>query len=227
MTADKKQLTLEIENILKTGKKLLEKEVENENPNSTPAVEETEFHEFRVAAISWLARVFGEGHVISKTFVNEVTHATVSRTKRAIGILEAAKKELQGEWLETTGGMLAKDMLQDLLRTAQSQLREKHLRSAVLQCGALIDLTLHRLCLKAGISLVNDKVEGRPLAKKALQLTGELYKKKVYDRQQNKLLIASIEFYNEVSKDDSELPEPKRVEKMLKESALFLRSVKL
>ncbi len=225
--AEQNKLLQEAERLLAQGRKLLETSFQSANPNAAPEVKEEPFHAFRVSCSSWLDRVFGDNHTYSKTFRNEVTLATVSRTKRALGILEAAKDEINGEWLTTTRGKLAKDMLSNILRHAQTQRDAKNLRASVLICGAVIDEFLRRICLKEGIALVNEQMQNKPAMKKALQLTGEAYKKKVYDRTINKQFITWIELFNEQSGENSTPPEEKRVDKMLKEIRKLLTTIPL
>lgn len=214
---ERNKLIEEAEKLLTQGRKVLNTASASSNPNAAPEVKEEKFHAFRIASSSWLNRVFGSGHTCSNAFRNEVTHATVARTKRAVGILEAARNELSGDWLSTTRGNLAKDMLSNILRQAQMQKEAGNLRAAVIICGAVIDELLRRLCLKAEIGLVNEQVLGKATTKKALQLTGEAYKKKVYDRTINKQFITWIELFNEQTEEKSSAPEEKQVEKMLKE----------
>ncbi len=201
----------ELEKLVRQGKKVLETACQSSNPNAAPEVREEKFHAFRIASLSWLSLVFNNDHIYSQSFKNEVTHATVARTKRALGILEAAKTELTSNWLPTTKSSLARDILSSMLRHAQREYEQNHLQAAAILCGAITDELLRRICLKAKIGLVNDQLQGKPAAKKALQLTGEAYKKKVFDRAINKQFITCIELSIEQTQDNPPKPKEKRV----------------
>ncbi len=206
----------ELNKLIKQGDKILETASRGSNPNSIPEVNEEKFHAFRIAALSWLNRVFAADHTCNQSFASEVTHATVARTKRAIGILQAAKIELESEWLPATRSSLAKDMLSSILNHAQREYRQGNLRAAAIICGTMVDELLRRICLKAKIGLTNQQLQGgKPATKKALQLTGEAYKKKVFDRTVNKQFISAIELFNEQTKADAPPPEAKKMEQML------------
>ncbi len=201
----------ELEKLVKQGNKVLETACQSSNPNAAPEVKEEKFHAFRIASLSWLSLVFNNDHICSQSFKNEVTHATVARTKRALGILEAAKTELNSNWLPTTKSSLARDILSSMLHHAQREYEENHLQAAAILCGAVTDELLRRICLKAKISLVNDQLQGKPAAKKALQLTGEAYKKKAFDRTTNKQFIACIELATEQTQTNPPKPEGKKI----------------
>ncbi len=213
--SEQKQRVNELEKIIKQGQKVLETATKSDNPNAAPEVKKEKFHAFRIAARSWLSLVFGDEHICSQSFTSEVTHATVARTKRALGILEAAKTEINSDWLQTTRSSLAKDMLSSMLHHAQREHEERNLQAAAIICGAVVDQLLRRICLKAGISLVNDQLKGKPAAKKALQLTGEAYKKKIIDRTINKKFIACIELATEQAQTNPLKPDSKKIGEMI------------
>ena len=97
------QLINEANKLLTLAAKVLNTTTSPEKPEAAPEVNEAKFHEFRISALSWLSRIFGADHITTSSFKNEVTHATASRTTRGVGIIEAAKQQLQGDWLTTTG----------------------------------------------------------------------------------------------------------------------------
>ncbi len=202
---DKEQLDREVDKHLKSAQKLLDKAQPGSTPFSVSTVKETAFHEFRLSAASWLLRVFGERHLLYKSFNSEVTHATTARTKRGIAILKTAKKEIGEGWQEDLSSIIIKDMLQEMLRGARYQQKAGNSRCAVVQCGAVLEFALQRLCLDGGLSIVNEKMQGKAEKKRALQLAGEAYKKKLYERRHYKSLLDSIELYNKLSSDSSSL----------------------
>ncbi len=95
--------------IITMGEKVLASETAE--GQSKTFVNEQKFHDFRITALSFLSRVFGEVSSYYQSFKTEVTHNTASRTRRGVGMLTAAKRELKGDWLETTRGAVARDFL--------------------------------------------------------------------------------------------------------------------
>jgi hypothetical protein len=190
------ELTEQASTLIKSGNKVLE--TESEASHSQPLVHEEKFHDFRIASLSFLSRVFGTGSTYYQSFKTEVTHATASRTRRGIGTLTAAQKEFGGEWLETTRGTILKDMLTNMLKKARGQFEQENYGAAAIIAGAVIDELLCQLCMAADIKIYNE-IQNKAVAKKPLQLTGDAYKKKIYDRQDNKQLIAWIELYNDAA----------------------------
>lgn len=190
------ELIAQLAAILMTGEKVLATETTGNQQKSL--VSEEKFHEFRISALSYLSRVFGPENTYLQSFRSEVTHPTASRTRRGIGILTAAEKELQGDWLETTSGAISRDVLTDLLRQARAQLEEKNLRAATIIAGAVLEKHLRDICLANGIKIHNE-IQNKAVTKKGLQLTGEAYKRKIYDRQENKEVIIWLELYNKAA----------------------------
>lgn len=113
-----------------------------------------------------------------------------------------------------------------MLRLAKLQADQENYKAAVVICGAVVEELLRTLCLAAGIRLFNT-IDGKAVAKKGLQLTGEAYKKKIYDRQENKLIIGWIDFYNDAAGDKAEALQPKKVGQMLRGVQSFLAKVQL
>ncbi|MCK9173794.1 MAG: hypothetical protein M0O96_00750 [Desulforhopalus sp.] len=221
------QLINEANKLLTLASKVLSTTTSPEKPEAAPEVNEAKFHEFRISALSWLSRVFGDDHITTSSFKNEVTHATASRTTRGVGIIEAAKQQLQGDWLTTTRGEITLSLITAFMRRAKAQLAEGNCRAAVIFCGGVIDELLRRMSMKEGISLVNDGLSGRAHSKKPLQLAGDLYKKKIYDRTANKQITLWIGLFNECIKDDTPAPEKTIAAKMLYEVEKILNDAQL
>lgn len=187
------ELTAQLTTIIQSGERVLTTETGEGQQKSL--VNEQKFHDFRISALSFLSRVFGQDSTYYQSFKSEVSHPTASRTRRGIGMLTAARNELQGDWLETTGGAINRDVLTDMIRLAKTQLDENHHVAAVIIAGAVLEKQLRNLCLAKGIKIHND-LENRAVLKKGLQLTGEAYKKKLYERQDNKDVVAWLELYD-------------------------------
>ena len=186
------ELIAQLNRIIDNGDRVLATETTEGLQKST--VNEQKFHDFRISATSFLSRVFGQDSTYYQSFKSEVTQPTASRTRRGIGMLTAARTELQGDWLETTSGAINRDALTDMLRLARMQQEEGHPGAAVIIAGAVLEKHLRNLCLAKGIKIHNE-LENRTSPKRGLQLTGEAYKKKLYSRQDNKEVVGWLEMY--------------------------------
>lgn len=211
--------------LIRRGDQVLETEAAASS-NSNPLVNEPKFHEFRISALSYLSRVFGNHSTYYESFKAEVTHATASRTRRGLAIIKAGQKDIEGDWLETTRGAVTKDILSDMLKLSKAQVDLKNYRAAAIMMGSVLDELLRCLCLRAEIKLYNE-IQGKAVAKKGLQLTGEAYKKKVYERQENKLIIAWLELYADALEGKDEGIAPGKVNQMLTGMQSFLSSCSL
>lgn len=186
--------------LIRLGEKVLESETEASHRKSL--VSEKEFHDFRISTLSFFSRVFGDKSDYYQSFKAEVTQATPSRTRRGISMLTAASRELQGNWLDTTRGSIVRDVLTDMLRLAQDQLNDGNVKAAVVISGTVLEKLLRNICLEKGIKIHNN-IQDKTVPKKALQLSGEAYKKKLYDRQDNKQIINWLELVKTSSAEES------------------------
>jgi hypothetical protein len=198
---NKEQLITQAEAVTKLGEKVLATETSGGQQKSY--VDEQAFHDFRIAAISYLGRVFGEDSTYYQSFKSEVTLPTPSRTRRGMGMLTAARRELQGDWLETTRGVISRKTLADLLNLAKQQLDLKNYAATVVISGSVLEILLQQLCLANGIQIHN-KLQNKTVTKKGIQLTGDAYKKKIYERQDNKAIISWLEIYEAATSGKSE-----------------------
>jgi hypothetical protein len=217
------ELITQAATIITMGEKVLATEAVD--GQSKTFVNEQKFHDFRITTLSFFSRVFGEVSSYYQSFKTEVTHNTASRTRRGIGMLTAAKRELQGNWLETTQGAVARDILTDMLRLARIQFDQGNYRSAAVICGVILEKQLSNLCQARGIAIHNE-IQGKAVPKKGLQLTGDAYKKKLYGRQDNKAVISWIELCDAAAKEKHDVIDSGQVKNMLNEMMAFLTKIK-
>jgi hypothetical protein len=209
--------------IITLGEKVLA--TETSDSQSKSLVNEQNFHDFRISSLSFLSRVFGDTSTYYESFRTEVTHHTASRTRRGLGMLTAAKKALQGDWLETTRGAVSRDILMDMLRLARMQFDQDNHWAAAVIAGAILEKQLRDLCLAKGIAIHNE-TQGKAVPKKGLQLTGEAYKKKLYDRQDNKAVMSWLELCDNAARGKHDAVTSGQVKTMLNQLQAFLAKIK-
>lgn len=213
---NKDNLQKRLTTVIESGVKVLSTEIETSpaKSHSKPAVNESKFHDFRISALSLLSRIFGNTSSYYESFKAEVTQPTPSRTRRGIGMLEAAKKEITGEWLETTSQAIAKNILTDMLRIADLHCETGNLPAAIIISGAILEKQLRLLAQDSGIKLHNDSM-GKAVAKRGLQLSSELYKKKVLDRSANKEINGWLATCEAASKGEAVDTVAYKIQKMI------------
>lgn len=172
------------------GKKVLDTESTDHRQQSL--VDETKFHDFRISGLSYLSRVFAERNEFYQSFKSEVTHPTASRTRRGIGILEASKKALEEGWLSNIRNEFGKEMLLDMLNIARAEASEKRVAAAVTTGCAILEKLLRDIAASHDVSLEN-KTREKTIPKRGAQLSGELYRKKLLTRQENKTILQQFE----------------------------------
>ncbi len=217
------ELLAQLAAILMNGEKVIATETGESQQKSL--VNEEKFHDFRISALSYLGRVFGQDSTYHQSFKSEVTHPTASRARRGIGILTAAEKDLQGDWLETTSGAINRDVLTDMLHLAKVQLDLNNLRAAAIIAGAVLEKQLRNLCLAKGIKIFNE-IQNKAVAKKGLQLTGEAYKRQIYARQENKEIVAWLELYDKAAASKSDDIPAEQVKTMVTGVLSFLTKIR-
>ena len=183
-------LTTKIEAVITMGEKVLATETKGFQQQTF--VNEQQFHDFRISGISLLSRIFGDKNEHYQCFKTEVTSPGTSRTRRGLGILSAARTELQGNWIETTRASITSEILTEFMAMAKTKIEAGNLHSAAILICAVVEKHLRNLCLANDISTTNEQLHSTTL-KKPLQLNGEAYKKKLYDRQQNRKIISWFE----------------------------------
>ncbi len=186
-------------------------------------VDEVKFHDFRISGLSFLSRVFGDSSQHYQSFKTEVTTPGTSRTKRGLGILSAAEKALADDWIKTTKGAITTELLNELMDEAKKLITADNHYAALIIMKQVIVKHLKNFCFANNIGLVNEhQVTASP--KSTLQLTGEAYKRNLYDRQLNKNLLAWIELYSKAEKTTAIEIQATEVESMHRGVIKFLQA---
>jgi len=219
---NREELTARIEAVMTMGEKVLS--TESKGFQQQTFVNEQLFHDFRISGLSLLSRIFGNRSEYYQSFKSEVTSPGAGRTKRGLGILSAATADLQDNWVETTKGAISAEILTDFLTMAKNHLEAGNLQSAAILTGAVTEEHLRRLCLANEISIVN-RQSSAATAKKPLQLTGEAYKKKLYDRQLHKKIISWLQLCAEANHNTGSEISEKLTAEMITSVGRFLKEI--
>ena len=216
---NREDLTTRVQAIITMGERVLATETKGFQQQTF--VNEQQFHDFRISGLSFLSRVFGDTSQYYQCFKSEVTSPGASRTKRGLGILSAAITELKENWVETTRGAITSEILTEFLTMAKIHLDAGNLHGAVTLVGAVIVKHLRSLCLAGDISPTN-RQSGTATPKKPLQLTGDAYKKKLYDRELHKKIISWLELCDSAARDTAKEISVQQVKDMHGDVSRFL-----
>ena len=144
-------------------------------------VENRPFSEFRAASLSFLERTFGSKHQFTLEFSEKVTQLYPDHVEDGLGILAAAKNEIQGGWLFTTKEIVSAEILSDFIEMAICLLGEQCKEAAAVMGGSVLEEHLRQLCNKHNIA-VETVISGKPVPKTADSLNSELASANIYTK---------------------------------------------
>lgn len=213
-------LTEKLQAIIEMGNGVLATETQGFQKQTF--VDEQKFHDFRISGLSLLSRIFGNTSQHYTCFKSEVTIPGSSRTKRGIGILTSAIRELQdNNWLETTRGSLTSEVLKEFMDMSRVHIENKAPVPAIILMTAVLEKHLRNFCQANGIDVIN-RQQSTPAPKRALQLASDGYKKKLFDRAQNKNLLSWLKLCDRINQDPASTVSTEQAEKMHRGIKRFL-----
>ncbi len=153
-------------------------------------VKDEPFRAFRSASLSSLAAIFGKEHAYYTEFDSQAKSTSPSDTGQGRGVLLAAREEMAGGWLNTRKGLVSAEIFADFLEMAEHLLDEGYKDPAAVVAGSVLEEHLRQLCQKKGIGIEVSQQQGRQVHKKADTLNAELAKAGVYNKLDQKNVIA-------------------------------------
>lgn len=204
--------------LIKMGEKVLATTIEG---HQKQYIDEKKFHDFRISSLSFLTVVFGTTSPFYNEFQKEVTHPTPTRTERAIGILAAAQRELQGDWLVTMRSELYGRFTLDLLGNARKQLGEGRKLAAILLSTSLFENHLQHFSSQNDLNIAR-VADGKSTQYSAVQLNSRAYKKGLYDRKNNKLIFTWLELRETAAQDGVNAITDEQVSSMIDGMVAFI-----
>jgi len=156
------------------------------------------FNEIRTASLSFLQAIFGTEHTYFKDFEEKVVANHKGCIEESLGILEAVKNEIESGWLQSFKGIVSAEIFSDFLEMAKYLISENFKDAGAVIIGGVLEEHLRQLCDKNGIEtdVVNGGVS-RP--KKANMLNADLSKAGVYNKLDQKNVIAWLDLRNKAA----------------------------
>lgn len=157
------------------------------------------FGEFRSASLSYLRKVFGEDHPYYREFNEKLITAQKATTNWGIGIIKAAKAEIESGWLVSLKEIVSAEVFSDFLEMADYLLTEGYKDSSAVMIGSVLEKHLRELSTKNGLETTKRDNSGKVFHLKADLLNAELAKKGVYSKLDQKNVTAWLDLRNKAA----------------------------
>ena len=190
-------LIKEAERLIQLGNDVLATEIID--AHHTVWVSPELFGEFRSSSTSYLRKVFGENHPYYREFNEKLTSSLKSLTKWGIGIIKAAKNEIESGWLSSLKGIVASEVFSGFLEMAEYLLTEGYKDASAVMVGSVLEQHLRELSVRNAIETTRDDKTGKVLPLKADSLNTELAKKGVYGKLDQKNITAWLDLRNKAA----------------------------
>jgi hypothetical protein len=195
-TSSAEETTLRLDDLLRrvdeliaTGKNALANPVKTYSTGMTE-VRDDAYSEFKVASLSFLDRTFGATAAFSVQFRREVASGYSHSLNHGLGILQAARGELAGGWIETTRGLITAEVFADFLEMGEHLLDEHYKDAAAVMIGGTLEEHLRQLATAKGIP-VEELKQSRMVPRKADAINADLAKS-VYGKLDQKNVTAGL-----------------------------------
>lgn len=119
--------------------------------------------------------------------------------EKAIGILQAAREELESGWFQTTKGLVSAEIFSDFIEMASYLLDEGYKDPAAVIIGSVLEEQLRQLCNKPKIPIEITKSSGQKVAKKADKMNSDLAKANIYGNLDQKSVTAWLDLRNKAA----------------------------
>jgi len=219
MTTSSKHFSDRINQLIDLANKTLASETTGSGNFSMPYVNNELYAELKTSGLSFILNLYGENHPYYNNFNESVHRATPYCCKEGRGILNSIKTEIDGGWLVTMKGLVSSEIFSDFIEMADHLLKEGYKDSAAVMIGSVLEEHLRQLCCANEI-LTEDTNTGKP--KKADLLNAELAGKGVYNKLDQKSVVAWLDLRNKAAHGKYGEYNQQQVEQMLQAVTEFI-----
>lgn len=153
---------------------------------------------FRATGLSFFQNLFGKDHPYYQEFHENVQYPKADCIEKGLGILFAAKNELEGGWFKTTRGIISSEIFSDFLEMSSHLLEEGYKDPAAVMAGSVLEKHLRNLCFENQIE-IHTKRDDQVIPKKANLLNAELAKAQVISKLDEKAITAWLDLRNKAA----------------------------
>jgi hypothetical protein len=215
-----------LDQILEHGQLVLKTAYSTGGQYNINFVKSPEMAGFRSASLSFIARVFGEGHPHFKQFLQKTNNDFRNDAEEGIEILKAIRTEIAGGWLVSVKGLVAAELFADFLEMAGHLLDAGYKDPAAVMIGSVLEEHIRQLCLKMGL-LVEEVRDGKTLPIKADRLNADLAKNEAYSRLDQKQITAWLDLRNNAAHGKYDAYNADQVKQFLSGATEFMTRVSL
>lgn len=159
-------------------------------------VDPGKFRQLRAASLSFLKKTFGSDHPYYIDFNEKIFTSRIGLTSEALGILLAAKDEIDGGWLYSVKGLISAEIFSDFMEMAEHLISQNYKDPAAVLIGGVLEEHLRQLCLNNNIDTEFLKDDGSLIPKKASSMNVDLYKAEIYTKLDQKSINSWLDLRN-------------------------------
>jgi hypothetical protein len=219
-------LVRRVDELLEHGQSVMKTGYSTGGQYNIDYVKEPAMAGFRSASLSFIERVYGDGHPHFEQFTKQTGDHYKSTAEKGIEILRAIRTEIAGGWLTSVKALVAAELFSDFLDMAEHLLETGYKDPAAVMVGSVLEEHLRQLCLRAEIPTEDEK-DGRMVPRKADRLNAELAKAEVYSVLDQKQITAWLELRNNAAHGKSELYNDEQVAQLRRGVTEFMTRISL
>lgn len=209
--AKRDKIVKRLEELIQTGQRVLATQrAPGQGVISDDYVDSSMFYEWKAGALSFLTYVFNEKSTHYRLFQKGCEHPYKGDTVQGLGVLNAAKQDVEGGLLVKLEDLVAADLFADFLEMAEYLLDAGYKDPAAVLIGGVLEEHLRRLCNSNSID-VNDA--GKP--KRADKLNADLAKASVYNKLDHKAVTSWLDLRNKAAHAEYDTYNAEQVRLML------------
>jgi hypothetical protein len=174
------ELLNRIDQLIEKGEQLLGVASSQDPLRSQRDVNNALFQQWRVGALSFLNRVFGDNHTHFQEYQKVCRMALYSQAESGIAILKAAKEDLKCGYLKRLETLVSADIFVDFLDMAEYLLEEGYKHPAASLIGAVLENGLRKMTNNNNIKLKSRE--------NIVSLNQKLADAKIYNRLTQKMV---------------------------------------
>jgi len=161
---------------------------------------ESDFHRTITQSRAAIVRITGIISPYSQQVNDILARESWDSTKMIslIGVVEALKKDIEADYLQTTEELIHGELFSDLLEMASHLLNEGYKDPAAVVCGASLESHLRQLSKKLGIETTSSTPSGEK-PKKSDSLNAEITKASGYSILDQKNVTAWLDLRNKAA----------------------------
>ena len=187
-------LIIKSDNLVSLGHEVLKTEFVD--AHHTAWVSPELFGEFRSSALSFLKNVFGEKHPFYREFNDKLTSSHKATTNWGIGIIRAAKNEIQSGWFASLKRVASAEVFSSFLEMAEYLLSEGYKDASAVMIGSVLEQHLREIATSNDINNTRVDKSGNAVPLKAHFLNSELAKAEAYGKLDHKNVTAWLDLRN-------------------------------